>query len=195
MCQFVETIRVKDGELINLSYHQKRFEKTLLFLKCGWCCALEDILKEKPFGPGVFKARVVYDVNGIKEVEFVPYRVRYVQSLKLVHCDDIEYSFKSTNRSLLNELALQKDDADEVIIVKHGMLTDTSYSNIALFDGEKWVTPRFPLLKGTMRQSLLDQGVLIEKDIKEDEISRFEKVSLINAMMPLGICECSLIKP
>lgn len=89
-------------------------------------------------------------------------------------------------------LAALRGDADEVVIVGNGLLTDTSYSNIALFDGQRWVTPRQPLLRGTMRQSLLDTGQLVERDIRDDEWGRYEKVSLINAMMPLGRCVCEL---
>ena len=89
-------------------------------------------------------------------------------------------------------MAAQRGDADEVVIVKNGLLTDTSYSNIALFDGQRWVTPRHPLLQGTMRQSLLDTGQLVERDIRDDEGGRYEKVSLINAMMPLGRCVCEV---
>lgn len=59
-------------------------------------------------------------------------------------------------------------------------------------DGQRWVTPRQPLLRGTMRQSLLDTGQLVERDIRYDEWGCYEKVSLINAMMPLGRCVCEL---
>lgn len=73
-----------------------------------------------------------------------------------------------------------------------GLLTDTSYSNIALFDGCHWVTARQPLLHGTMRQSLLDDGVLTEQDIKAEDWNSFRQVSLINAMMPLGRLVCKI---
>lgn len=73
-----------------------------------------------------------------------------------------------------------------------GLLTDTSYSNIALFDGCHWVTPRQPLLRGTMRQSLLDDGVLTEQDIKAEDWNRYRQVSLVNAMMPLGRLACKI---
>lgn len=73
-----------------------------------------------------------------------------------------------------------------------GLLTDTSYSNITLFDGSRWVTPRQPLLRGTMRQSLLDDGVLAEQDIKAEDWNSFRQVSLINAMMPLGRLVCEI---
>ena len=192
MCQFIETIRIQDGELMNLLYHQKRMERTLSYLGCEWSCVLIDVLHDRPHGDGVFKVRVVYDETGVKEIEYLPYKVRSIRTLKLVKCDNIDYTFKSTDRSRLIELSQLKGDADEVIIVKHGLLTDTSYSNIALFDGVKWYTPRLPLLMGTMRQSLIDSGVLIEKDITSEDFSHYQKVSLINAMMPLGVCECDV---
>lgn len=92
----------------------------------------------------------------------------------------------------LEALAAQRGEADEVVIVKNGLLTDTSYSNIALFNGSHWVTPRQPLLRGTMRQSLLDDGVLAEQDIKAEDWNSFRQVSLINAMMPLGRLVCKI---
>ena len=85
-----------------------------------------------------------------------------------------------------------RGEADEVVIIRNGLLTDTSYSNIALFDGRHWVTPRQPLLRGTMRQSLLDAGVLTEQDIKAEDWSSYRRVSLINAMMPLGRLVCKI---
>ena len=39
-----------------------------------------------------------------------------------------------------------------------------------------------------MRQSLLDTGQIVERDIRVDEWGQYEKVSLINAMMPVGRC-------
>jgi 4-amino-4-deoxychorismate lyase len=76
--------------------------------------------------------------------------------------------------------------ADEVIIIKNGCVTDTSYTNICFFDGKEWLTPDTPLLQGTMRRYLLDKGVIREVRIRRKDIQYFKKVSLINAMMELG---------
>lgn len=43
-----------------------------------------------------------------------------------------------------------------------------------------------------MRQSLLDDGVLTEQDIKAEDWNSFRQVSLINAMMPLGRLVCKI---
>ena len=74
---------------------------------------------------------------------------------------------------------------DEIIIVQNGQITDTSYSNLVFFDGEKWITPTTYLLNGTMRQSLLQTKQIIEKPIQVEDLNRFESFKLINAMMDL----------
>ena len=75
---------------------------------------------------------------------------------------------------------------DEVIIVKDGYITDTSYTNLCFFDGTTWFTPDTPLLPGTMRQRLLDQGIIKEKSIPLSDLNKYQSISLINAMMDLG---------
>lgn len=129
-----------------------------------------------------------YDGQGITLVRADEYRMRAISSLRLVTCDDIDYAYKSADRSRLEQLLGQRGNADEIIIVRNGLLTDTSYSNIALFDGTMWVTPKTPLLKGTMRQAMLDKGLLVERDITPEYCWSCREVSLINAMMPLGRC-------
>lgn len=195
MCQFIETIRIVDSEIMNLSYHQRRMDDTLVHFG-GKKIFLLPFLHlhnlPKKMREGIIKARVVYDKEGIKELIYAPYTLRSIHSLKLVTCNEVDYSYKSTNRRMLDKLKQKSLDADEIIIVKNNLLTDTTYSNIALYDGNKWYTPKTPLLKGTMRQLLIDQKILIEKDIKAKDVSLYQKISLINAMMPLGTCEVSL---
>jgi 4-amino-4-deoxychorismate lyase len=80
-------------------------------------------------------------------------------------------------------LFAQRDNADDIVIVKNGLVTDAFAANLIFFDGQKWVTPNTPLLKGTQRQYSLDQGIISETEIKESDISSFQKVGLINAMV------------
>ena len=108
---------------------------------------------------------MVYGGKGVETVEYAPYHMRELKTLQVVEGGDISYEYKSTDRSRLNMLAEKKGNADEVIILKHGLLTDTSFTNIAIHDGNGWITPRRPLLYGTKRAALLDQGVLTEADI------------------------------
>ena len=97
--------------------------------------------------------------------------------------------YKSTDRSRLNALVAQKGNCDDIIIVKHGLLTDTSFTNLAIFDGKHWVTPRHPLLPGTKRAALLDKGMIQEADITLEDLRNANKVSLFNAMIDFGEIE------
>jgi len=76
-----------------------------------------------------------------------------------------------------------RGNQDDVLIVRNNLLTDTSIANVALEKEGVWYTPRTPLLKGTKRALLLEQGVLTECDIPSDEISSYSHIALFNAMI------------
>ena len=42
-----------------------------------------------------YKARVLYDGQGVVDVQYAPYTMREIRSLKVVVDDRIDYSFKS----------------------------------------------------------------------------------------------------
>ena len=113
----------------------------------------------------------------------MPYQMRMVASLRLVTSDKIDYSYKRTNREELNELFGRRGDADDILIVKDGYLTDTSIANIALYDGNSWYTPAHPLLRGTKRAELLDNQLIVEKDISWLQLDDYTHIMLFNAMI------------
>jgi Aminotransferase class IV. len=60
-----------------------------------------------------------------------------------------------------------------------------------LFDGKDWFTPKLPLLRGTCRTALIDNGIIKEKDIRPEELSSYSFVRLFNAMIKWGALEFS----
>ena len=112
--------------------------------------------------------------------------MKEIHTLKIVRDDDIDYSFKSTDRTDLNWLAATKGNCDEIIIIKNGLVTDTSFTNIAIYKDGKWLTPKHPLLLGTKRAALLENVIIQEADITVDDLMKAEKVSLFNAMIDFG---------
>lgn len=187
MCRFIETIRITDGCPVNLPLHQERMESTM---KHFWPEAvvprLDGVLSQLPYQCGVAKARIIYDSSGIVDIGMTPYEMRNVRSLRVVHDNAIEYAYKSVNRTSLERLLAMRDGCDDVVIVKKGLLTDTSYTNMALCDGQQWWTPRKPLLQGTMRQKLIAEGAIYEADIPLSDINQFQKIALFNAMIDFG---------
>lgn len=114
--------------------------------------------------------------------------MRHVHSLALIQADHIDYTYKSAGREPLNRLFALRDACDDILIVKQGLLTDTSIANIAL--------PTAPLvhagtspLKGTKRAALLEEGILQEKDIRPEDLPSFSTVRLFNAMIDWGELE------
>lgn len=188
----VETIRIDRGRAENLCRHERRMNLTLRRLY-GMDARSADSISASladrlPLSPDMdnMKCRVVYDSKGICEVTISPYVMRPVHSLRLVCSDDIEYTYKSTDREAINRLFARRGEQDDIIIVKNNLLTDTSIANIALYDGNRWYTPRQPLLCGTRRSLLTDHGMLHEADISPQMLPCFRSIMLFNAMIAWG---------
>ncbi len=180
----LETIKINHGIIENIQYHQKRFDDSRIKLfDTKNKIDLVDFIN--PPNNGLFRCRVLY-AHSIISVEYLPYNPKKFQHFKIVP-SSIDYSFKYADRKELEALKTKYPSFDEIIIEKNGLLTDTTISNIAFFDGKDWLTPASPLLKGTMRAKLIDDGFLKPINIKYNDIQKFTKFALLNAM--LGFCE------
>jgi 4-amino-4-deoxychorismate lyase len=187
----LETVKIHKGEVINIELHNMRMSRSRreLFGMDKW----EDIaslegLRKIPFSDQPIKARIVY-ADKIIGVEWEFYARRVLKSLKIVVDNEIDYRHKYSDRARLNELLSQRGSSDDIIIVKNGVITDSSFSNLAFTDGIKWLTPAEPLLMGTKRQQLILEGRLVEEEIRMSDLNRFSKCSLINALNDLGDVE------
>ncbi len=185
---YVETMCSCNGIISLMDYHNQRLNHTRHDLfGCNDNIDLRDYVSPDAKEP-CLKIRAVYGINGITEVTYAPYKPKDIKFLHLVYDDNIDYSYKSSDRTRLQSLAAQKGDCDEVLIIRNNLITDTSYTNVAVYVRGKWLTPRLPLLKGTRRASLLDKGLIIEADIHPDDITDNTEIMLFNAMMDFGTC-------
>ena len=181
-----ETIKIEDGKIFNLDWHNKRFNKTQkeLFSNTSSINLKEFI---SPPTSGLYRCKIIYTDNDIQSVEYFPYKAKKIKKLKVIE-SQLDYSYKYTNRSTFQELSLElAKDYAEIIIEKNGFLTDTSIANIAFSDGKTWFTPSTPLLKGTTRARLLNEGFLKLKNIKKENIKEYKYFALMNAMIGFRI--------
>lgn len=184
----VESLRIEEGRIFHVEFHNWRMNATRQELfgvtdkidLRDWIDPAGSITRTK--------CRILYKET-VEQVEYHPYQLRTIRTLRLVNSDTIDYRYKTADRSELDKLAALRGDADEILIVKNGLLTDTSFANIALWDGTVWITPAVPLLEGIHRAALLEKRELVMCDIPVAALSRYERIRIFNAMIGFGEIE------
>ena len=197
MCLLFETIKVINKKLTNVSFHNERMNRSRFELFGSKNELNLDELVEIPndITRDVYKCKVIYS-DTIKDFEFRKYTPRIIENLKIAYCDEIDYSYKYLDRKVFNELLIKNDcqENEDILIMKNGRVADTSFSNITMFDGKEWHTPKYPLLKGTKRAKLIYDKRIIEQDILLGDLEYYEKIILINAMLEFDISNAKLVK-
>jgi 4-amino-4-deoxychorismate lyase len=183
---FFETIKILDGKWCNLVQHQLRVEHTTnAYYKTHTNIKLDEIKIPDDFTTGLVKCKVYYN-HGIYDIQYSYYEQRKITEVKFIPDDGISYIHKFVHRSEFDFYKENLADYQEAIIIKHGLITESTYANVCLNDGHGWVTPKYPLLKGTKRAQLLQSGIIQEQVIHLEDIIRYKQICLINAMLELG---------
>ena len=188
MCRLLETIRLRGGELQHIAYHNSRVNASraaIFGAVMPW--DLSEIIKVPELDPSVtYRCRFLY-AEEPGTTEFIPYVKRVIRKLFVIDCGDFEYAYKYADRSAFDKLKAGLSDPEpfDILLVKNGLITDTSFSNVILWDGSKWYTPAVPLLRGTKRQYYLDQQIIFKRDIALKNLHNFITARLINAMLDM----------
>jgi 4-amino-4-deoxychorismate lyase len=181
MCLFFESIKVKEGKAFDLDLHEERMNRTRRdLLGLTHPLSLEQEIQTDAMG--LCKCRIVYRER-IEKVEIIPYSPKKIEFLKIVVNNDIQYGYKYLDRSCFEKMMENLPPITDILIVKDGFITDTSFANIIFHDSSKWVTPSTPLLPGIKRERLLRQGIIHEQKIKLQDLSLFRSAKIINAML------------
>ncbi|NVO20323.1 MAG: aminotransferase class IV [Bacteroidetes bacterium] len=183
MSLLLETIKFRDGIPCNLHLHKQRMECSIMEIhKTILNTPLENLLKcPEGLHSGIVKCRVIYDTS-IRSITWEPYKPRTIRTLRITEDNSIDYSHKYLDRRGFTKL-LEGVTEDDILIVKDGYITDTSFANIIFRDGNLWVTPDTPLLRGTKRQELIDKGVITDKSIRVIDLPHFSEARIMNAML------------
>lgn len=186
MSLLFESICVLNGRVLNPKWHELRYHSAYskLFGESPKKSLLAGLQIPIESQTGKVKLKIIYGQNQ-KEFSFQRYKTQKIERLKVVHHNKLDYSLKFSERQTLNELFTLKENCDDVLIVKNGEITDTSYGNVIFFDGTNWVTPKNPLLKGTCRARLISDGKVSEQVIRVEDLKILKVVKVINAMRDL----------
>lgn len=183
MFRLFETIRITNGIPLHLSWHERRMNRARNEI---WKLTEPVILAPRILVPdslsaGIVRCNIEYGPD-IQAIHFMQYKKRKIASLKLIISNSADYHVKYRDRTLLESLLERRGDCDEIIIVKDGLITDTSMSNLIFFDGISWFTPSTPLLAGTCRDRLLAEGKIEERPIRLSDLNIYQGIKLINAL-------------
>lgn len=189
MYPLLETIRLEDGKLMNLDYHEKRMDKSIsqLFGNRELPAIREMITISGQHESGIFKCRLLYSNTSFK-LRVEAYKKRTINKLIIIENPDIKYDLKYSDRAALERIINPDEKNTEILITQNNYLSDTTYTNIALKKGSEWITPDRPLLEGTQRALLLNEGIIQSGKIRISDLNKYSNIRLFNAMMPWSDC-------
>jgi len=183
---FLESIGVYEGQAPLLPYHQERVDRTFAAFYPGQKpLDLLELWQQTNFSPEKVKWRIAYNAHE-HNAEILSFPNRNIERLQVVQDDTIEYAYKFTERESLDALYANKSDvADEILIIRNGLLTDAYYYNIVVKTESGLLTPRTPLLAGVMRAYCLEKEQVQLADIRMNDLKNSEGIYLINSLHPL----------
>lgn len=183
--RFIETIKVIDGEFCDPDRHKDRIWRTSQhFFDTPTHIDFEALPIPDELTQGIVKCRIVYG-TGLQEVTFTPYSIRPVTTVACVACDTIDYRYKYADRRALNSLFEQRGDADDILIIKNGLVSDTFIGNVVFKSPQGLYTPSVPLLRGMKRALLLSEKKISERDITVEDLNLYEGFYIINTMIDI----------
>jgi len=130
---------------------------------------------------GLCRAKVIYDEKSISTYYYI-YKAKKIAKIKCIEAT-FNYPHKYLDREKIDTLLVLHPNYDELILTHNGLLTDATIANIALRQEGIWYTPTTPLLPGTTRARLLDEGKIIPRAISVSEIAHYDGLALMNAMI------------
>lgn len=141
---------------------------------------------------GKFKIRLLLNRNGSLQVAQTvlagsspraPWRVAIAR--EPVNSRDVFLFHKTTHREVYETSKASRPDCDDVILVnERGELTESTLANLVVrLEGNDYTPPvECGLLAGTFRTELLEQGKLIERVLRPEDLRQAEAIFLINSV-------------
>jgi 4-amino-4-deoxychorismate lyase len=186
MSPLFETVRVLNRIPENIEGHNRRVARARMVI-LGLRDELD--LKTHVIAPShvdarLHRCRVVYSAD-VESVEFRPYKVPLIRTVRLMDATHVRYDHKFRDRSAIDQMVAQSG-TDDILMVVNGEITDLSFANVVFYDGQRWVTPARPMLPGTKRELLLKLNTIDSATITPSNLGSFLFAAPINAMLDIG---------
>jgi para-aminobenzoate synthetase / 4-amino-4-deoxychorismate lyase len=193
--RLLETLRHDPAEgYRGLDLHLDRLRASAIYLGMRVDLdAVEDALARAAgrFPERATRVRLVVDARGNVDVGAAPL-TESPEPLRLaidrehpVDPSDPMLFHKTTARERYESAAARFPEADDVVLVNNrGRVTETTRANLAVRDGDRWLTPPLDdgLLPGCERAALLADGTIEEQPIAIGELERADEVAFVNSV-------------
>ena len=117
------------------------------------------------------------------ELERRPWRVAW--SAQPVDADDLRLHHKTADREPYARALASRPGFDDVLLYnRDGEVTESTVANLVLVSNGRLLTPRWQagLLAGTLRQELLERGILSEAEVRRTAVEQADGLFLINSV-------------
>ncbi len=184
--ELVETIKVANKKLVYKHLHFKRLKNSAKQLDFRFN---PQILNIKPEKDGIL--RILLNKNGGYKTEYLPLNEiksdKIALSSKSIQSSNPFLKHKTTHRpwyktsyeKIKNDLIY-----DEIFFNEKGEITEGTRTNIIIKKNGKMFTPpiKSGVLRGIMRQKLIDEGKLKEKTISIKELQNADEIYCISSV-------------
>lgn len=193
-----ETISVKKGRGILLTYHLERLKNALETLEIPMSVSFEeemaDHIRQMPVDKDVLRVSVSPN-NTVWETRKNPYtQEQYTRGFTLMYSSvcrsetSLLTGMKSLNQGdniLQRRLALRTGFDEAVFLNSKGELTEGTVSNLFLVADKRLYTPatNCGLLAGTVRRWLIEKYDAKEIHILPDDLESFQEMFITNALL------------
>lgn len=174
--QLIETMRLESGQIKRKQLHTKRLLHSAK--RWGipvdineWHKILIELEQHNPIG--TFKVRALLNVDGTIAIETTALQkqgaIPTAKLSKIYNIPEMYLTHKTTMRKHFEH----DQETDFILYYNEGnKITEFNIGNIVIKNRDSMFTPTYKndMLNGCMRQSLLNDGIITEREIKKDDL-------------------------
>ena len=191
--ELLETLLLENGEFYLLARHLQRMKASAEYF--GFTFSDKEILDEldrlrAQRGSGKWKVRLLVSRRGethieAQELDSMERVLRVALAPKPVNVNDRFLFHKTTNRKMYDDAFASRPDCDDVILWNDsGDVTESTIANLVISIGGNLYTPpvHAGLLPGTFRAQLLEEGRVVERRIRREDLQAADEIFLVNSV-------------
>lgn len=182
--ELIETMRLIDGEVKRQDYHEKRLSKSAAhfnFAPADFKTAIASYIEENELTSGVYKLRATLAREGKLNISHAALEENNQPLLAVLAAEPIQGApdFIVHKTTVRHQYSGKTNDSDVVLYYNDNLdITEFNIGSIVIKEAGEFYTPPLSagILNGVMRQSLIDDNIITEKNITMNDLQlKYEK--------------------